>query len=454
MAAAISPSSIFFEDCERYEVEFAMFRKKEGIESRAGTGDAAYEKRYWRFLVDRYPGRLKNWLQFDTAKSTLRALKRRQWWETLKTCLEMECDFLHPGLDNDALMKNLHELMLVIDKTDSAVDQEALRIIFLEAVKFMVPSTELDCSIPWLLQAHSKSKIQILGTSMVGSISYEKRLAQMALSEGARSTDSNASVQQAKTAAKAKAPAHKAKKQGRVANDANATTGTMTLPTKWIEDLAEIISSLALASSGRNKTFDTNAVQKQFAMIGLIFAWTGKLTVNDRVVRVWSQARAEIEKLASGAIAAFGLNSQNAVATQAELTSRLLQVTAEGTDNRPQADGAGDNNTGNTGLASLDSDEFERLRKFLVENQLGMPARHHRACQDIFKSCWESLQGKGSGSDALTMTELVDVIHSCGRQVLSDVWVNYAISLSDQIRMACDMPPAAIELFTDGAKAR
>ena len=121
-----------------------MFRKKEGIESRAGTGDAAYEKRYWRFLVDRYPGRLKNWLQFDTAKSTLRALKRRQWWGTLKTCLDMECDFLHPGLDNDALMKNLHELMLVIDNH------------FLEAVKFMVPSTELDCSIPWLLQAHSK----------------------------------------------------------------------------------------------------------------------------------------------------------------------------------------------------------------------------------------------------------------------------------------------------------
>jgi len=52
------------------EGEWKIFMVKSKISSRDGHGDTSYEKVYWKFIENTYPGRIRSWNWFKDLSST------------------------------------------------------------------------------------------------------------------------------------------------------------------------------------------------------------------------------------------------------------------------------------------------------------------------------------------------------------------------------------------------
>ena len=115
------------EEIRVIEAEWEVYKKKHGITS-TGTGEAAYEKRWWSWLQQYHGGKYRSWRQFDSSKTVYHGMVRNSWWPDLKNLLEETVDFLCPRLDNAVLIEGFHTLLLTLNsfKPTTAHEDQAL----------------------------------------------------------------------------------------------------------------------------------------------------------------------------------------------------------------------------------------------------------------------------------------------------------------------------------------
>ena len=75
-----------------------------------GRGEEQYEKVYWRWVMTNFPNSFKSWKQFDTLKSTMRALRKHGVWNIFEDWMGANADYLNPPYIQETSIINFQAL--------------------------------------------------------------------------------------------------------------------------------------------------------------------------------------------------------------------------------------------------------------------------------------------------------------------------------------------------------